>query len=136
LASNTPHARYFGVASYQNLDNKSTYKENEWKFTSRIDPATVRLHMGVYYSSPTTKQYINYYREFKKINLNNLINLGYFSEEPTKDQLDAWYRDYITSRPKSSGIFKSREFIENNAEFIFKDRQLLTNPNFDNGTTG
>ena len=56
--------------------------------------------------------------------------------EPTQEQINTWYKDYSLSRPKSSGIFKSREFIEDNAEFIFKDRQLLTNPNFDNGTAG
>ena len=32
--------------------------------------------------------------------------------EPSQAQMEIWYKDYITSRPKSSGIVKTREFSE------------------------
>jgi len=41
-----------------------------------------------------------------------IINLTKHNMTFSKSELDAWYKDYITSRPKSSGIVKTREFSE------------------------
>jgi hypothetical protein len=55
-----------------------------------------------------------------------LTREGYFITEPTQIEVDNWFRDYITSRPKSSGIIKTREFSEidtpNEPMKIFKDK--------------
>lgn len=64
-----------------------------------------------------------YVRDTVFIEVTDIFGAG---SEPEKEQLDAWYKDYITSRPKSSGIVKTREFseIDNIDEpmKIFKDK--------------
>ena len=59
------------------------------------------------------------------LNLTALVNNGYFTEAPTQDQIDIWYRDYKQSRTKSNGQIITKEFSEiddpNQKMKIFKD---------------
>ena len=43
------------------------------------------------------------------IRLTEIFGLG---NEPSQSQMDLWYNDYISTRPKASGIIKTREFDE------------------------
>jgi hypothetical protein len=57
------------------------------------------------------------------LNLTQIFGSG---NEPISSEIDVYIRDYITSRPKSSGIIKTREFSEidtpNEPMKIFKDK--------------
>jgi hypothetical protein len=46
------------------------------------------------------------------INFTKLLNDGYFTEIPSKEQIDIWYRDYSQSRIKQNGQVITQEFNE------------------------
>ena len=46
--------------------------------------------------------------------------------EPSQAQMDIWYKDYVSSRPKANGTIKTRQFDEisspNEETKIFNDK--------------
>jgi hypothetical protein len=100
------------IGTYNNQQNSSTSLMDEWvplSLIRTIDGGGVRVIAGIFGSNSAS---LAYYDEYRAINLSELVTQGYFSVEPTKSQMDAWYRDYMNSRMKQNGQVITKEFNE------------------------
>ena len=107
----------------------TTDEIDKWNYytgqvTANVDASTSMRVVGFGNTGDATLNDIEYgLDDFYLINSTSIFGAG---NEPSQTQMEAYFKDYITSRPKSSGIMKTREFSEidtpNKPMKIFKDK--------------
>lgn len=103
----------YGAGSGFLITQATDVQANKWGYHGGIIDMT-GSHTSIYldykfFASGITVSDFVLYDEMILLDVTDIFGAG---TEPDNTELNAWYRDYITSRPKSNGIIQTREFDE------------------------